>query len=246
MDPDLAARDLGVVVVVDVHVGQVGQVLEGLPGRRDLVRVRGVEIEVAVLHQPEADRLPRVVEYRDPVLVLGLPGHRPRIRHRVRVLVDVVLTPGDAGRVDRVGHRVLPLAVVEGVGEVRPRLRDVRDVAVVERLDQLPVHQLRHDVDGREEHVEVELPAAQFGQRGVHVLERGHLDLAVVLLTEGFQAVGVDVGDPVEQSQRGVLLGSKPALDRQVVLGQGPGHRVVRPGKRDPAGCVRAGRRGSA
>ena len=158
----------------------------------------------------------------------------------------MVLTPGDAGRVDRVGHGVLPLAVVERVGEVRPGLRDVRDVAVVERLDQLPVHQLRHDVDGREEDVEVELPAAQLGQGGVHVLERGHLDLAVVLLAERFQAVGVDVGDPVEQPQRGVLLGSEPALDRRIVLGQGPGHRIVRPGQRDPAGGgVRSGRRGT-
>ena len=102
VDPDLPGRDLGVVVVVDVHVDQVGQLLQGLPGQGDLGRVGGVQVEDPVLHQPEADALPVVIQDRHLALVLGLPGHGPRVAHRVRVLVHQVFAPRHPGGVDRV------------------------------------------------------------------------------------------------------------------------------------------------
>ena len=241
VNPGLAVRDLGVVVVVDVHVGQAGQVLQGPPGLGDLAPVGGVEVEDAVLHQPQADALAVVVEDGHLALVLGLPRHGPRVPHRVRVLVHEVLTPGNAGGVDRVRDGVLPAAVVERVGEVRPGLVHVRDVAVVQRLDQLGLDQLAQHVHGHaHEHVERQA-AAQLGQGLVHRVERGHLDLAVVLLGEVVHAGLVDVGDPVVDLQGGPGLGLQAAGDRLVLGVEGPFHRVVRARQRDRARARQGG-----
>ena len=234
-DPGLAAGHVGVVVVVDDQVDQAGQVLEGLPGQRDLLVVGGVEVEDAVLHQPQADALAVVVEDRDPAPVLGLPRHRPRVRHRVGVLVHQVLTPADPGRVDRVRDRVLPVLVVEGVGVVGPGLGDVRDVGVVQRLDQLALDELAHGVGGRADEDVVGEPAAQLGQRLVHRVEGGQLDLAFVFLREGVDAGLVDVRGPDEHLEGRVPLGREARLDRGVAGEDRPLHRIARPGQRQRA-----------
>ena len=208
----------------------------------DLPVVGGVQVEDAVLHQPQADALAVVVEDRHPALVLGLPRHGPRVGHRVRVLVHQVLTPGDARGVDRVRHRVLPVLVIEGVGVVRPGLADVRDVGVVQRLDQLALDELAEDVHGGADEDVVGQPAAQLGQRLVHRVERGDLDLALVFLGEGVDAGLVDVGLPRVNLERGVPLRRQARRDRAVAGEHGPGHRVVRPGQRHCAGVRQIGR----
>ena len=203
--------------------------------------VGGVEVEDAVLHQAQADRLPVVVQDGDPALVLGLPGHRPRVAHRVRVLVHQVLAPGDPGRVDRVRHRVLPALVVEGVGEVGPGLGDVRDIGVVERLDQLGLDELAEHVDGGADQHVVTQAAAQLGHRLVHGVERGDLHLELVLLGEGVDDGLVDVGDPGVDLQGGAGLGGQVRGDGGVSRENGPFDRVVRAGQRDGAGAGQGG-----
>ena len=167
-------------------------------------------------------------------LYFGCHGMAQGLRHRVRVLGHLVLPPGDARGVDRVRHRVLPPPVVERVGEVRPGLGDVRDVAVVERLDQLGLDQLAEHVHGRaHEHVEAPGRCAASTCASFMVLNVVTWTLQLYFLAKSFRHGLVDVGDPVVDLQRGAL---SPAagrwLDRLVVLEDRPGHRVVRPGQR--------------
>ena len=245
VDPGVPVGDFGVVVVVDPDVDQAGEFLERLARRVDLPVVGGVEVEDAVLHQAQADRLPVVVQDGDPALVLGLPGHRPRVAHRVRVLVHQVLAPGDPGRVDRVRHRVLPALVVEGVGEVGPGLGDVRDIGVVERLDQLGLDELAEHVDGGADQQVVTQAAAQLGQRLVHRVERGDLHLDLVLLGEGVDHGLVDVGDPAVDLQGGAGLGGQVRGDGGVSRENGPFDRVVRARQPDGAGAGQGGGAGA-
>ena len=243
MDPGLAVRDLGVVVVVDVHVDEAGQLLQRPPGQGDLVPVGGVEVEDAVLHQPQADALAVVVEDGHLALVLAAArasptGSASRTGSRAR---------GPYARRSRSCRSCTALVycqplVVERVGEIRPRLLDVRDVAVVQRLDQLGLDQLAQHVHGHaHEHVERQ-PAAQLGQGLVHRVERGHLDLAVVLLGEVIQAGLIDVGDPVVDLQGGPGLGLQAAGDRLVLAIDGPLDRVVPARQRHRARARQGGR----
>ncbi len=242
-DPGLAGRDVGVVGLRDPQVHQRAEVLQGLPRQGDLLVVRGVQVEDAVLHQAQADALAVVVEDRDPAPVLGLPRHRPRVLHRVRVLVHQVLTPGDPGRVDRVRDRVLPALVVEGIGVIRPGLADVRDVGVVQRLGELALDDLAEHVGrGPDEHVEGQA-AAQLGQRLVHRVERRELHLALVLLGEAVHDVLVDIRLPDVNLERRVPLGPDPGLDRGVAREYRPFDRVTWPRQRQ---LSRAGQVGGA
>src|ERR1700733_6263230 len=126
MYPRLPGWDLGVVVVIDLHVDELLKLLE-IPQRLgDLMRVGRVEVMDAPLQQAETYPLAVVVEDRDLAPVLRLPRHRPHVRHLVRILVDLVLPPCNPGRIDRVRDRVLQTLIVEGVLEVAPRLADVR------------------------------------------------------------------------------------------------------------------------
>jgi hypothetical protein len=233
VDPGLAGRDLRVVVVVDEHVDEIRQLQQLVVGGVDLVHIRGVQVEDALLHEAEADGLAVVVENGDLAAVLGVPRHRPRVRHRVGVLVDEVLPPGDAGRVDRVGNRVLPAQVVEGVEEVRPGLVDVRDVGVVERPEELALHERPEHVDRREEDVEGELAGLDLGDGLAHRVERRDLGLALVLLAEAVDAGLVDVGDPVVDLEGGACLRRQAALDGLVVVEDRPANRVVLARQRD-------------
>ena len=231
VDPDLPARHVGVIVVVVVDVDEPVESKQ-LPGRRlYLRRVARVEVVVSHFHESQRQRLAVVVEDRHLALVLGLPRHGPRVGHRVRVLVHVVLPPRDAGRVDRVRHRVAPLLVVEGVLELAPRLGDVRNVAVVEGTEQVGLHQLADHVDRRHEHVEIDLAAADLRDRLAHRVEGRQLDLALVLLLEVVDALLVDVADPVVDLQGGPPLGLEPAGDPAV--GHRPRDGVVGPGQRE-------------
>ena len=117
------------------------------------------------------------------------------------------------------------------------------DVAAVERLDQLGLDQLAQHVHGHaHEHVERQ-PAAQLGHGLVHRVERGHLDLAVVLLGEVVQAGLVDVGDPVGHREGGPGLGLQAGGDRLVLAEGGPPDGIVRARQRYLA---RAGQGGCA
>ena len=95
-----------------------------------------------------------VVDDRQMLRVLRVPEHVVGVGHRADVRGDLVVPPADAGGVDGVGHGVAPLAVVPGVGERRPDVRDVRDVGVVQRPDQLGRHHLGDLVIAREVDVE--------------------------------------------------------------------------------------------
>ena len=233
MNPRCPGRNVRVVVVVDVQADERVQFEQRVRRCRQMVRVSRIQIEEAVLQQAQADALASIVEQRHLAAILALPRERPRVGHSLRAVLDEVLPPGDPRGVDRVRHRVPPALVVEGVGELRPGLVDVWEVAVVERLDQTGLHQGPDQVDGGEEHIEVEVAAGQFGDGLVGGVERAHLDGTSVLLGERVQHLLVDVGHPAIELDRGVLLRCQAAGDRLVGIGQRPGDRPVGPGERD-------------
>ena len=237
MDPGLSVGDLCVVIVVDEHVDELLEVLKLVIRARDLVKARRVEVEDALLHEAEGDALAVVVKDRDPAAVLLLPRHRPGllVRHRVRVLVDEVLPPRDAGRVDRVGHRVAPVLVVERVVVDLPRLLDVGDVGVVNRAEDLGLDEGSEHIDrDTHEDVELELAGLDLGDRLGHVVERRDLVVAVVLLAEALAHGDVEVGNPVVDLQgRLAGLGRQARFDRLIAVEDRPGDRVVLPGERE-------------
>ncbi len=144
----------------------------------------------------------------------------------------LVVPPADAGGVDGVRHGVAPVLVVPGVGEARPDVVDVRDVAVVQRPNQPAGHQPADLVVAREVDVVVDAAAADLGDRLVGVVERRDLDLDAVLVLERLHRVGADVVGVGVELERRALLRREPVGDRLVVVGDVPLDRVVRRGER--------------
>jgi hypothetical protein len=88
---------------------------------------------------------------------------------------------------------------------------------VVERLDQLAGHELRHVVDRREEDVVVDLARLELRDRLLHVVEGLVLDLNVEFLTEVVQDLLPHVLLPVVDHQ-GPGLRLEVRVDRRVVV----------------------------
>ena len=125
----------------------------------DDLRVLGVDVRDAAMQQRHRERLALVVEDRDLAgVLLRVPEDVVAVLERGRRLLDLVGAPGDAGRVDRVRHRVARAHVVERALQRLPDVLQVRQVRVVDRLDQLARHCARQVLDGREPDVERRLP----------------------------------------------------------------------------------------
>ncbi len=108
------------------HVGQLG------PDEIEIIVSVGVQVET-VAQQDHTHHGAIVVDHGNLVAVPAVPEDVERVVPCADVLGNDVRPPGDARVVDGVRHGVAPLQVVEGIGEVRPHLADVRDVAVVQR-----------------------------------------------------------------------------------------------------------------
>ena len=152
-------RALGQRLVVgdrDLEVGDVAQLLEIAAGLLDQLGILGVQVrdepvpEGVALHR-HAEPVALVVEEADlPAVRGGLPEDVPGDVHGGDVLADQVVAPADSVRPDDVRHRVAGAAVVERVGELGPDVRrEVRQIGVVQRLQELQRHQV-DDVRARE------------------------------------------------------------------------------------------------
>ncbi len=180
------------------------------------------------LHR-HAQRVAPVVEDPDlAAVLLGLPEDVPRHVHPRDVLADLVVAVADAVHPDDVGDRVVRAAVVERVGQLGPDvLLEVREVGVVERLDQLLGDQV-DDVRAAQAHDQVELDGTGGELRDrlvVRVVGRD-LDLRVELRLELLDRRRVDVVRVVVDPQR-AGLGRRAVGDRLVVVGDRPGDGVV-------------------
>ena len=184
-----------------------------------------------------------VVDHRGLVLVLRIPQRVIGIRQCGDVLGHLVVTPADAGGVDGVGHGEPPLLVVPRVGEDGPDIADVRDVAVIERLQQTTVDEPADLVVAREVDVVIDIAAADLGDGLVGVVEGRHLDLGLVLVLERLDRVRGDVVGVAVELQRGALLGRETVGDRLVVRRDVPGDRILR--GRDLQARCRRRRRGA-
>src|SRR5689334_8572614 len=129
----------------------------------------------------------------------------------------MVLAPGDAGREYRIGNGVLPVAVVVGVGVGGPGLADVRDIAVVKRLDESPADQRADQVGWRaDKDIELVPATPQDRERVRHRGVGGERDLAPVCPREVVQAAAPDAMSPGEDLKGRILLWDQPARDRLV------------------------------
>src|SRR5215218_6583812 len=241
VDAEDAFRQLGVCTVDGVpDVYQIRQLDKAILGGLQVVGLRAVDLGDAALEHPDPDRIPVVVVEPRYTLVLGIPERLPGVVHGCDVGGYHVRSPADAGQVDGVWDGVARPLVVVGVGEHRPDiLFQVRQVVVVEGLQQLPCHELRYDLVRRDEHVEVDLAGPQLPGRLLEVVEGRELDLDAELLLEVLEHARVDVIRPVVQAQR-PLLGLQPGLDHRVVVEQGLLDRVF-PGAYDHARSRRRG-----
>ena len=198
-----------------------------------------VHVADASMKQCHGDCFALVVEDRDlPRIGLRMPERVVAVLERRRRGLDLVLPPGDAGRVDHVRHRVPGMDVVERALERVPDVLQVREIRVVDRLDQLAGDGAREVLDGREPHVEARLAGGQLRERLLLVLERRDVDRDLVLLLELLDDGRVDVGRPVEDVQR-ALFGVLARRDRIVVGVEGQRHRMVSARERNAAGADR-------
>ena len=238
-------RPLGERLVVgdlDLDVADVRQLLEVFPGLGDDLRVLGVEVGDPALGQRvplhrHREPVALVVQEADPAAPLRrVPEDLPGDVQPGDVHGDEVVAPADAVRPGDVRHGVVRAAVVERVGERRPDVGgQVRQVGVVERLQELQRHQV-HDVRAREADDDVVLDGArlQLGDRLVRGVVRRQLDLAVVRTLEAAHELRVQVVRIVEEPQRGACLGRQLVGDRRVVLDDRPRDAVVRARERQP------------
>ena len=173
-----------------------------------------------------------VVDDGGLALVLRIPQHVIGVAHLRDVGLHLVVTPTDAGGVDRVGDAVAPVLVVPGVGEGRPHILDVGDVAVVQRLHQLARHQPADLVVAGEVDVVVDAAAADLGDRLVGVVEGRDLHLDAVLFLERLDRVRARVVGIGVELQRRALLRREAVFDGLVVVGDVPLDRAVRRGER--------------
>ena len=230
-------RSPTLMLQIVVELLQVGH------GLVDLGRILGVDVQLALAQQRHRDRLAHLGQQRRLALVgLGLPEDVPRVGHRRDVLLDLVGAPGDAGGIGRIGDAVPRADVVERVDQRGPDvLLEVGDVVEVDRLDQLAGHDPVEVVGRHLGHVRLHGARRQFGDAGVDVVERRHLDGDVVLLAELLQERAVDVLRVVEDRELAAGLGLHPGRDR--LLPQRQRDAPVGAGQRQAAGADRlAGR----
>ncbi len=145
--------------------------------------------------------------------------------------VDLRRVVGDAGRPPHVRDRVGVARVVERVLPLRAEVRDVRDLAEVERLDQLALAQAGHVDRRRERDVVAAVAGRDLGQHRVDGVEEVVGDLDPVRVRELLDRVLADV--------------VRPVVDEQLALGRRDGRglrgRRGRRGRGARAGRASAG-----
>jgi hypothetical protein len=237
---DRERPELVVVDVIELPVHRVDPFEQHLLGVLQDGRIVGVDVDP---HPEERgrDRVPGAVQQVHALIgVGGLPQDVVRVLHRRDVVGDQIVLVGDARRVDRVRRRVASADVVERLLEDGPDVREVRDVGLVQGLDQLAVGELP-DVLGRHAHDEVVLRTAGLDLRD-HLLRRvedGVFDLHAVLLCELIPHLLPDVvvvsEDPERSGLRREVVG-----DRRIGVEDRQLDRVVGPGELKPVAVPRA------
>ncbi len=173
--------------------------------------VAGVHVEAAVAQDRDRDRVAVGVVEADRARVLRVPEGLPALRGGVFV-AHAVASVRHSPRVDRVGHAVVPREVVvgAGVGVRGPDTREhVRDQLLLQREQQVLLHEATQVADGRHEDVWRDLSVRDLLEPLLHVVVGGDLHLDAVLLLELGDHLLVDVVGPVVEHER-------TRLDRRV------------------------------
>ena len=180
-------------------------------------------------------RFARIVEHADIAgIFLRIPEDRPGIVELGDVLADLVGAPADARRVDGVGHRVLRAHVIERALQRVPDIgRQIGDVAVVDRLDQLAGHGLGQAVRGDIDDIGPDRMGRLLGDGLVLAVIGGELHVDAMGLAELVHqplvdVVGIDIDDEIAAGFRRHAGLEGVLIDRQR-------HRMVGPRQRNAA-----------
>ena len=239
VQPQRAVGQVLVLVGVELEVGRLDQLDQRVPRASFSATALSLfGFGDAPVEQAHRQAVVLVVEQAHLAgdLRALVPQRAPGIGELGRVEAgQVIRAPADPGGVDRVGHRVAASHVVPRAGERRPDVgRQVREVAVVERLQHLADHEPLEEDRLRHEHVELHGAAGELRDRLVDRREGADLHLDAVLALEVVDHVLVDVLDPVVELERSTL-GPQSRRDRLVVVVDRQRQGPVWPGERQAA-----------
>ncbi len=238
--PRSALREVRVVVGRELHVDRGDQRLELLLRMLDVRGVLRVDVLDPVLQEHVPGRVAAVVEEVRLAAVRLVPVDLVRVVEVERGRLQLVRAIPDARRPHQVRSRVQRALVVPRVLHRGPGVGEVRQVVVVQRLEDLAHDQAAEAVRHRDEDVVVDGAGRDLRDRLVHRDEVRLLDLDAVLLREVLLDPRPQVAVPVVDPER-AALGLEAGRDRRVVVEELPRDRVVRARERELGGlAVRA------
>ena len=170
-----------------------------------LDQLRRVVVDgMAEIFEAIAEQLARVRHDGDAALVLvGIEQPLPAIRD----LLDLGLAIADADHEPSIGHAVFAARIVgRVVDELRRDVLDVRDLGVIERLEQIGLDHALDELAARNDDVEAGVAGAQFGEQLVVGREQAHIDVDAARVLEVLERGLADISVPVVEIELRLLV----------------------------------------
>ena len=200
--------------VDELHLDIVGQVRanEGLLRNQRFLRgqdvrfVAGVDVEAELLER-DADGIAHTVVHQNLAGVFLVPEDVPAIdgigHHRLVI--------EDADRAPHIRHAVRVAGIKRKIEETRVDVAQVRDVRLVDRVQEIVCSELLDEIVRREADV---VDIVRRGELYEHLLVAGHgrvLDRDAGFVFKLAQQIGVDIVAPVEHIQRDLAFTASAA-----------------------------------
>ena len=152
-----------------------------------------------------AEELARIRHDGDaPLVLVGVEEVLPAIGD----LFDLGLAIADADDKPGIGHAELAAGIVRRVlDELRRDVLDVRDLGVIERLEQLGLNHALDKLAARNDDVEARVAGAQLGEQFVVGGKQAHIDVDAACLLEVSKRRLADIGIPVVEIELRLLFG---------------------------------------
>ena len=199
-------------------------------GLADLLAVGGVE-RVAEVAQRHADHGARLADPADAAgMLVGLPA--PHRRPRVGRARHFGLAVADSHGAPHVGHGEFAARVKLGVAESPVDIfAEVRDLAVVQRLQQFRAPHAFNEIVGRHDDVVAGISLAHFGEEFGVVAEQIHLHFNAAVFAKIRERGFTDVGVPVVEVEFFLLLAEHGRRQRKTRGGRAGGGEEISSGE---------------